>query len=381
MESRTSRRSPAWPFRLSCPKPVLGNRVWLAIQEDSDQVEIDECLWPYLKSCDQSSTQAALDQLLIELAKPLTEQIIQRLLRESRSNKLKASRTEVAETTTKVLLKLLQRLKAFKADPQSHAISSFRGMVAITAYHTFTDGLREQDRQRANQERRLRRLIAANRNLAIWKNADGKLVCGYEDWKTQESDSQQGSDAYTDVLTLTRELEAARQGRDPAELLMFAFDRMAKPIKFAHLVTAIFSPEGIAAETVEMAPIEASAIQLLVTLDDPAATFETRVLLAQLYEEISKLSSIQRQALLLNMTDSYGFSIEWFVFTGIATEAQLAELLEVSIDEFGALLDRVPLSDKEIAVRLRLESVSVGNIRKAVRDRLKRRRQAFVRGD
>jgi len=355
--------------------------VWLAIQEDREQVEIDECLWPYLKSCDQSSTQAALDQLLIEVAKPLTEQIIQRLVRESRSNKAKASRTEVAETTTMVLLKLLQRLKALKADPQSRPISNFRGMVATTAYHTSTDRLREQDRQRANQERKLRRLVAANQTLAIWKNTDGKLVCGYEVWKTQESDSQQESGVNTDVLTLTKELEAARQGRDAAELLMFALDRMAKPIKFAHLVSAIFAPEGIAAETVEMVPIEASAIQLLVTLDDPAATFETRVLLAQLFKEITKLSSIQRQALLLNMTDSYGFSIEWFVFTGIATEAQLAELLEVSIDEFAALLDRVPLTDKEIAVRLRLESVSVGNMRKAVRARLKRRRQAFVRGD
>jgi DNA-directed RNA polymerase specialized sigma24 family protein len=353
--------------------------VWLAIPEDREQVAIDECLWPYLKSRDQSSTQAALDQLLIEVAKPLTEQIIQRLVLESRTNKFKASRTEVAETATRVLLKLLQRLKAFKADPQSHPISNFRGMIATTAYHTFTDRWREQDRQRANQERKLRRLVAANRSLAIWKNADGKLVCGYEVWKTQKSDSQSG--VFVDVPTLTKELEAFRQDRDAAELLMFALNRIAAPIKFGDLVSAIFTPGAIEPETLEIVPIEASDIQAINALADPVATFERQVLLAQLFEEISKLSSIQRQALLLNMTDSYGFSIEWFVFAGVATEAQLAELLEVSIDEFAALLDRVPLTDKEIATRLRLDSVNVGNIRKAVRDRLKRRRQAFVRGD
>jgi hypothetical protein len=79
------------------------------------------------------------------------------------------------------------------------------------------------------------------------------------------------------------------------------------------------------------------------------------------------------------MTDSYGFSIEWFVFTGIATEAQLAKLLEISTDEFKLLLNDLPMTDKEIANQLGMSPTKVANIRKAVRERLARCRQAFLR--
>jgi len=58
---------------------------------------------------------------------------------------------------------------------------------------------------------------------------------------------------------------------------------------------------------------------------------ERRLLLHRLFEEIQRLSAEQRNALLLNMTDSHGYSIEWFLFANIATDDQLAALLEVSV--------------------------------------------------
>jgi hypothetical protein len=36
-----------------------------------------------------------------------------------------------------------------------------------------------------------------------------------------------------------------------------------------------------------------------------------------LFVEIQKLGIEQRKSLLLNMTDGYGFSVKWFVFTGL----------------------------------------------------------------
>ena len=78
------------------------------------------------------------------------------------------------------------------------------------------------------------------------------------------------------------------------------------------------------------------------------------------------------------MTDSYGFGIEWFLFTKIATEEHLARLLEVSIEQFRQLLDDLPLSDAEIAGDLGISQSKVTNMRRAVRERLERRRRDFL---
>jgi hypothetical protein len=107
---------------------------------------------------------------------------------------------------------------------------------------------------------------------------------------------------------------------------------------------------------------------------------EKRRLLHRLLLEIQKLDINQRRALLLNMTDSYGYSIEWFLFTKIATEVELANLLDVSIDEFKELLNELPMTDKEIAKRCEMDATRISNIRKAVRERLARCRDAFFRG-
>jgi hypothetical protein len=78
------------------------------------------------------------------------------------------------------------------------------------------------------------------------------------------------------------------------------------------------------------------------------------------------------------MTDSYGFGIEWFLFTKIATEEHLARLLEVSIEQFRKMLGDLPMSDAEIARDLGVAQSKVTNMRRAVRERLERRRRDFL---
>ena len=78
------------------------------------------------------------------------------------------------------------------------------------------------------------------------------------------------------------------------------------------------------------------------------------------------------------MTDSYGYGIEWFLFTKIATEDHLAQLLEVSIERFRTILNELPMSDAEIAKDLGISQTKVMNIRRAVRERLARRRREFL---
>ena len=105
---------------------------------------------------------------------------------------------------------------------------------------------------------------------------------------------------------------------------------------------------------------------------------ENQRLLNRLFTEIGTLRIEQRKSLLLNMSDSYGFGIEWFLFTRIATEEHLASLLEVSIEQFRKMLNELPMSDGEIAKQLGTTASKVMNMRNAVRQRLERRRRAFL---
>lgn len=348
-----------------------------AIQEYLENDDhIDECLLPYLESVEQTSSQQALDQLLISIAKPLVDQILQRALRETAKTGL--VREDSPDILNEVLLKLLARLKALKSDPRVNSIANFRGLVAITTYRTITDQLRQRDRRRTNQEKKLRRLFGANPKLLIWKNSVGRVVCGYQTWKEGHDESTSETQLTNDVLHLSSTLDDAPEGFDTAELVLLLLDEVGRPIGFNDLVSVLSTLQiphesaGRTSDRVLLSPVA--------TDPDPASAYELRALLAQLFDEIEKLNLVQRQALLLNMTDSYGFSIEWFLFTGLANETQLANLLDLSLEEFTQVLDRLPMTDKEIARRLNLDASKLGNIRKAVRDRLERRRDAFLRG-
>ena len=53
-------------------------------------------------------------------------------------------------------------------------------------------------------------------------------------------------------------------------------------------------------------------------------------------------------------------------------------LLEVSIERFRTILNELPMSDAEIAKDLGISQTKVMNIRRAVRERLARRRREFL---
>lgn len=97
---------------------------------------------------------------------------------------------------------------------------------------------------------------------------------------------------------------------------MLSLDKPGKPIRFKDLVEIINKLNPALPLTLH----ETNSLEELSTTSDmPSFTMgvvKTRRLLERLFLEIQKLGIEQRKALLLNMTDSYGFSVEWFVFTG-----------------------------------------------------------------
>jgi hypothetical protein len=78
------------------------------------------------------------------------------------------------------------------------------------------------------------------------------------------------------------------------------------------------------------------------------------------------------------LTDGRGDEmISSLVHTRVATIREIAEALDMSAEEFAAIWNDLPLSDKTISAMLGVRSQQVINMRKAARARLKRRMKGF----
>lgn len=348
----------------------------LSLKKDSkSEGLIDEQLVPYLNSADDADTQEQLRRLL-ETARP----IVYRIVRSMRSGG--SSLNAIAHLTTQdifgeVCLRLLQSLRALKADPQQYPISNFAGLVATTTSTVLSDLLRGRDRRRKNLREKIVRLFAANPSLSTWKDGHHNLVCGYAVWRLGKHTSHiAGSQMELDFRA--NKLRDART-RNTGELILLVLDNLGRPVRFDELIDLVnIAAEGVQVQTISIEDkhyVQSSS--LATSQPDIVATIDNHRLLHRLFAEIQNLRLEQRKSLLLNMTDCYGYGIEWFLFSRIATEEHLANLLELSVADFRKLLNDLPMTDDAIARELGISQTKVMNMRRAVRERLERRRRAF----
>ena len=338
-----------------------------------DSENLDERLVLYFQSADEETSQQQLEYLLDDVAKPIIQSIVHRSDRLNVSGGHQSSAQDVISET---LVRLLARLRILKANPQRQVISNFDGFVATITYRTIADHLRASNRQRTNLEKKIRRLIGANNDLSVWKDSQQELICGYIKQRTDELQYRRNKYATPDELSSAlAEARFDSRKKNTAELILLVLNKIQRPVKLKDLVQVINEIALLRSANVD----EAEYLRSITLVEASVNADENRRLLERLFSEIQKLGIEQRKSLLLNMSDSYGYSIEWFAFTGIATEAQLAELLQVSVKEFRGLLNDLPITDKDIARQLGISPTRVANIRKAVRDRLARCRRAFLK--
>ena len=346
-------------------------------KDDENRGSVDEELLPYLRSVSQTDSSEQLQRLL-EKARP----IVYRITRTMRAN---VAREPIFDFNTQdifgdVCVRLLQVLHSFKDNPKVHPISNYAGLVATTTSTVLSDLLRLKDRQRRNLYEKVRHLISVNPDLATWKDAEGSTVCGYAVWRPKRASSARKAASYSQLKLDFRSLELQQgQKRNTAELILLVLHNFGCPVRFHDLVDLVsIAAQGVQVQTISINDTHYVQAGPLVTYQpDLIAGHENQRLLHGLFQEIQKLRVEQRKSLLLNMTDSYGFGIEWFIFAQVATEERLAQLLELTIEQFRSLLNELPMSDREIARDLGISETRVMNIRRAVRKRLDRHRRAF----
>lgn len=339
----------------------------------------DNLLLPLLRAKPEDAKHE-VEQLIAAHAAPVIQRIIKAKLG---SHFDPGCRQDAEDLQNEVLVQLLIRLRAFKADPAQQAIGNFRGYVAVTTYRACYDYLRRKYPQYQKLKNRLRYLLAHRPEFALWESEPFVWLGGLAQWRAMRL-----ADAQSLRLRELRE-------RPDAVAPLALGERLATQLELAELLAAIFGWTGHAIELDQLANLiaclqgqtsqplfveqdkESASNPLELLLDpraNPAAEVEARQQLQWLWNEIRQLPLEQRTALLLNLRDEKGGNaIALLCHTGTVTLRQIAEALALPAIELAELWPRLPLDDDTIASRLGLRRQQVINLRLAARRRLARR--------
>src|SRR5262249_11439305 len=152
----------------------------------------------------------------------------------------------------------------------------------------------------------------------------------------------------------------------PADAVIAIITALDAPVRFDDLVRVIADLWSV----VDLREV-AGASSLPATQLSGAESRET---VRAVWREIQLLPPRQRCALLLNLRDGEdGNAVALLVLSGIATVADVAATVEMSMSELAEVWGQLPIDDRTIADRLGVTRQQVINLRKSARARLARR--------
>jgi RNA polymerase sigma factor (sigma-70 family) len=355
----------------------------------------DTLLAPFLEADNESESASILTELISIQAAPIIKGIIRYKLRAYiNPQSIRRQSLDAEDIRSEVVLQLVKRLQALKADP-NNAILNFRSYVATTTYHTCDQFLRREHPQRWRLKNKLRYVLKHRPIFALWQTDDG-WFCGLTEWRNQLQIKSSPSCGFPNARRAQQVLDGlqasgakAFTGKSPRQLkvehlLLAIFKHVGLPIELDELVTVVANLWGISEPTLQAAAVEDRRDQTETLTDeahkDAAFELEIRDDLERTWAEICQLPTRQRAALLLNLRDSGGRSALLLIpVTGIATIRQIAETLDIPAEQFAVLWNRLPLDDATIAGHLGVTRQQVINLRKSARERLARRLKSLKR--
>jgi hypothetical protein len=296
-----------------------------------------------------------LDYLLGERAEKVIERVIAQRFRRGRIGSIRDDERE--DLRASAMLRVLQRLRS-TSDPDGASIANFDGYVATVTFHACDDLVRERLPRRTAAKNRICYVLGHDIRFAQWTIGD-EIVCGLEEWRGERSIARNVS------MDGIRHLAGDRDVRRFLTAIFFATQH---PVELEAVVNA-------AAELWEMIDRPALVLDDAEHFAFTATTtrMEDQQFLAKLWEQICLLNQPQRIALLLNLRDESGPATELFPLLGVATVREIAEAVGIPAEEFATLWQELPLDDLRIAEILDVTRQQVINLRKAARDRLRRR--------
>jgi hypothetical protein len=298
----------------------------------------------FLTCRDLVESERLLERLVWEESAPIVERIV--------TSKIRGAVGE--DVRSDVLADLIVRLRELKESGGRSGIRDFRAYSAVAAYHGCDKYYRRSFPQRYRLETQLRYLLAKHVRLALWVAPNGKWICGNKAGRRRQP-----------AVTERRRVAIWASSREAARLVEGILDEYNAPLPFDDLVERVAKHWRI---TDKAAPPSED-------LAEPALSVETELAqrgrLRQLWNKIIALPAAQRASLLLNMRDESGnAALPLLPATGVATQMQIASVLEISLGELRELWNGLPLDDLRIASRLGLNRQQVIVLRRSARRRL-----------
>ncbi|MES2393328.1 MAG: hypothetical protein V4555_16920 [Acidobacteriota bacterium] len=260
------------------------------------------------------------------------------------------------------MVALLGRLEDMQRNPETaREIQDFDAFVAVLARRACSAWSRRQHPSFHRLRAGLRYLLLADKRFALWQNAQQEWVCGWARWKSGSIEAR----------LLDTDVAATVPSDGPqAAVLGRIFERVGHPLFFNEL--AKFCASFWAVDD-RPQPIESAEV-LAGPDGEMEASVDRAARLKLVWDQIRELPLRQRVALLLNMHGPDGeCGTSLLVLTGTASPREVASVLDMPAEEFAELWLRLPLSDLEIAERLKISRQQVINLRKCARERLRRR--------
>ena len=348
----------------------------------------DALLQEFLGEEDPAIAQAHLEELFSEHVQPVVRDITRYKLHCNSGFGRSHEAQDQEDINSEVAMHLLARLRELRRSRAQSPIEDFRGYVAATTYNVYHKYMRMKYPSRWRLKNRVRYLLNHGGGLALWKDGEQELFCGLTNW----TGAVAGKDKISEdqPARLDEFVGSFAPGKSPSrmnldELIKSFLAWRGSPIRLDELVGIVAElqdirePQRVQAQGEERE--EGAGVRVCELLPDPtmdaAGLAEQRSYLGLLWEEICQLPRPQRVALLLNLRDAQaGDALILFTFTGIVSLRRIAQVIEMPVEEFAPLWNKLPLEDMAIATLLGITRQQVINLRKSARERLARRMAA-----
>jgi RNA polymerase sigma factor (sigma-70 family) len=307
----------------------------------------DRVLDSYL-AVQASAESEELGELLASHAEPIIRKVV--------FHRIGESPADAEDVCADAILSLLQRLQRYKEEKNRRSIEDFSNYAAATAHHACDRYFRRKNPVIWHLRNQIRYLLEHDAKLAVWRNSQGRLLCGLAIWKGQE-----GTGSAPSLENL-----AAAEHFALKQFLFHVFRGSTGPLELSAVVERAREIPGFLSCVGEHS-IDNDLADDKLAID---AEIEQRWYAAELWKEIQDLPLRQRSALLLNLKND---AMNLLLLTGVASFREVATALEVQAEELASLWSKLPLEDTEIAQKLGRTRQQVINLRMAARKRLANR--------
>ncbi len=316
----------------------------------------DPLLHPYFAG-DNDAAEERLELLVRDEALPIVRGVVGvRLGRDGRDRD---------DICNEIVLQVVRRLRSARELGDGDPIASFRGYVATAAYRGCDAWLREKYPERHRLRNRVQYLVSHHPDFFLRAGEKRRWLCGL----ARDASGADGTPRLRELELRGIDwiTEGALKGERLAATCRSLLDSIHGAVDLEVLVTILARGLDAPHATTEGRDVADERAHVSMTLEQQSN-------LRRLWQELRLLPRPQRVAVLLNLRGADGEELlSLLPLLGIATMAEIACTLEVTLEMLAGIWNELPWNDHRTAGLLGLTRQQVINLRKSGRERLLRR--------